>query len=202
MPTQVQFRRGTDTENDAFTGAEGEVSYDTTNKRLRVHDGSTQGGFDFATQASFTSGSTSPTFDDTTTTGEFIHGSGNYISKMYIVYGNTTDATETELLVDGSTRIPVATDSTVFYEVNIAARRTDTTGESAGWQLKGCADNFSGTVADVGDVYEISVAQDDVNLSVDVRADDTNNAIGIHVTGVAAKNYRWVAQVKTLEVSQ
>ena len=42
--TQVQIRRGTDAENDAFTGAEGEVTMDLTNKQLRVHDGQTTGG--------------------------------------------------------------------------------------------------------------------------------------------------------------
>jgi hypothetical protein len=44
MPTTVQFRRGTSTQNDAFTGAAGELSIDTTNKTIRVHDGSTAGG--------------------------------------------------------------------------------------------------------------------------------------------------------------
>lgn len=42
--TQVQIRRGTDAENDAFTGAEGEVTMDLTEKTLRVHDGERQGG--------------------------------------------------------------------------------------------------------------------------------------------------------------
>lgn len=42
--TQVQIRRGTEAENDAFTGAEGEVTMDLTNKQLRVHDGQTMGG--------------------------------------------------------------------------------------------------------------------------------------------------------------
>ena len=44
MPTQVQFRRGTTTQNNAFTGAAGELSVDTTLTTLRVHDGSTAGG--------------------------------------------------------------------------------------------------------------------------------------------------------------
>ena len=44
MAKQVQFRRGTATENNAFTGAIGEITVDTTNKQLRVHDGSTAGG--------------------------------------------------------------------------------------------------------------------------------------------------------------
>jgi len=44
MATQVQFRRGTTTQNNAFTGAIGELTYDTDIKTLRIHDGSTQGG--------------------------------------------------------------------------------------------------------------------------------------------------------------
>lgn len=45
MPTQVQFRRGTSAQNNSFTGAAGELSVDTDIKTIRVHDGSTQGGF-------------------------------------------------------------------------------------------------------------------------------------------------------------
>lgn len=48
MPTQVQFRRGTSAQNDTFTGASGELSVDTDNKTVRVHDGSTAGGFTLA----------------------------------------------------------------------------------------------------------------------------------------------------------
>jgi len=46
MPTQLQLRRGTTSQNDAFTGAAGEVSVDTDMDDLRVHDGSTAGGFE------------------------------------------------------------------------------------------------------------------------------------------------------------
>ena len=44
MSTQIQYRRGTSAENNAFTGALGEITVDTTNKTLRVHDGVTAGG--------------------------------------------------------------------------------------------------------------------------------------------------------------
>jgi hypothetical protein len=46
MPTTLQFRRGTTSQNDAFTGALGEVTVDTTVDSLRVHDNSTAGGFE------------------------------------------------------------------------------------------------------------------------------------------------------------
>ena len=45
MAIQVQLRRGTATQNNAFTGAIGELSFDTTANQVRVHDGSTAGGF-------------------------------------------------------------------------------------------------------------------------------------------------------------
>ena len=44
MPIQVKFRRGTATQHNSFTGANGEITVDTTNKTLRVHDGATVGG--------------------------------------------------------------------------------------------------------------------------------------------------------------
>ena len=44
MAKQLQLRRGTTTEHNTFTGAQGELTYDTTRKQLMVHDGSTVGG--------------------------------------------------------------------------------------------------------------------------------------------------------------
>lgn len=44
MASQLQLRRGTATQHASFTGAVAEVTVDTTNKSVRVHDGSTAGG--------------------------------------------------------------------------------------------------------------------------------------------------------------
>lgn len=44
MPIQIQFRRGSSAEHETFTGAPGEITVDTTNNTLRVHDGQTLGG--------------------------------------------------------------------------------------------------------------------------------------------------------------
>ena len=44
MAIQIQLRQGTTTEHNTFTGAVGELTYDTEKKQLRVHDGSTVGG--------------------------------------------------------------------------------------------------------------------------------------------------------------
>ena len=49
MASQVQYRRGTNAQNAAFTGALGEITVDTTNGTLRVHDAITVGGSNIAT---------------------------------------------------------------------------------------------------------------------------------------------------------
>jgi len=49
MSTQVQYRRGTEAQNNSFVGALAEITVDTTNLTLRVHDGITAGGSNIAT---------------------------------------------------------------------------------------------------------------------------------------------------------
>lgn len=51
MSRQIQIRRGTAAEHSTFTGAIGEITMDTTNKTIRVHDGETPGGTILAKQS-------------------------------------------------------------------------------------------------------------------------------------------------------
>lgn len=44
MSKQVRLRRGTTAQHSAFTGAEGEITFDTTKKVIVAHDGVTAGG--------------------------------------------------------------------------------------------------------------------------------------------------------------
>jgi len=50
MPTSVQFRRGTSSNNSTFVGLDGEITIDTTDWTLRIHDGVTPGGHRVAIQ--------------------------------------------------------------------------------------------------------------------------------------------------------
>jgi len=78
MPTQVQFRRGTTAQNNNFTGAIGEISVNTSNNTIRVHDGSTVGGFELAktgnlsSLASSTSAQLASLISDETGTGSLV----------------------------------------------------------------------------------------------------------------------------------
>lgn len=46
MTTALKRRRGTESNHSTFTGLEGEITVNTTNKSLHVHDGTTAGGFE------------------------------------------------------------------------------------------------------------------------------------------------------------
>ena len=46
MPTQLQFRRGTTSQNNGFTGAVAEITVDTETDALILHDGSAAGGIE------------------------------------------------------------------------------------------------------------------------------------------------------------
>ena len=68
MPTVLQFRRGTTAQNNSFTGSDGELSLDTNLYTIRVHDGSTAGGFEI-TQNTATQTLTNKTLTSPTITG-------------------------------------------------------------------------------------------------------------------------------------
>lgn len=51
MAKIVQIRRGTAAENNEFTGMVGEITATTDTHNLRIHDGSTKGGFELASKS-------------------------------------------------------------------------------------------------------------------------------------------------------
>ncbi len=54
MTTQIKRRRGTTTQHASFTGAEGELTIDTTKDTVVVHDGTTSGGHPLAKESAIT----------------------------------------------------------------------------------------------------------------------------------------------------
>jgi hypothetical protein len=123
-------------------------------------------------------------------------------NNQYIVSGTTTNATETEIFVNGvaSTRISVPLNTAVYYTFDIVGRRTDTSGDYAAFYIKGLASNIAGTTSDIGSVYEVVIARTDASFQVDVRADNTTDTINVYVTGSAGKTISWKCSVTTTEV--
>ncbi|MEX0934479.1 MAG: DUF1566 domain-containing protein [Candidatus Saccharimonadales bacterium] len=89
MADQIQLRGGTEAENNAFTGAAREVTVDTTNNTLRVHDGTTAGGhYSVSLPQVSTGGATNITKTTADFSGEVI-GSGNAVTERGVVYATT-----------------------------------------------------------------------------------------------------------------
>ena len=111
MPTALQLRRGTTSQNNSFTGSVGEVSVDTTLDTLRVHDGSTAGGFEVTTNTA------TQTLTNKTITSPTV--SGLTLSDSSVVFeGSTADSFETTLTAsdpdaDRTVTIPNATTTLV-----------------------------------------------------------------------------------------
>lgn len=93
MPTVLQFRRGTTAQNNSFTGAAGELSIDTDEDAIRVHDGATAGGFlTNAKEAQYADVAERYYADDIYEPGTLVKFGGvNEITK-------TTDVAETSIL--------------------------------------------------------------------------------------------------------
>lgn len=140
--------------------------------------------------------------------GQQAHAAGQFAARGdaqrsdYVLRNATSNATQTELFLDGvGERLTLSDDTTWFFEARIAARRTDANNESAAYILQGCLDRNAGTVALVGSVAKIILAEDTSAWDVTAEADNTNKALVIKVTGEASKAIRWVAHVATVEVS-
>lgn len=75
MANQIQLRGGTTAQHATFTGAAREVTVNTDNNSLVVHDGSTVGGFEIANTSASTNVSLS-TFTITETSGSLYFAVG------------------------------------------------------------------------------------------------------------------------------
>ena len=92
MPTVVQFRRGTTAQNNAFTGAAGELSVDTTLGTIRVHNGTVGGNILASIDAVQTLSNktlATPTVTGTLTSTGFINTSAN-VSAAIGLFGSLT----------------------------------------------------------------------------------------------------------------
>ena len=85
------------------------------------------------------------------------------------------------------------------FDILVTARSDS--GQSAGYSIRGVIENVGGNTAIVGTLSEEVLGEDDTTWGVTVEADNATNSLVINVTGAAGVNVRWVATVRTAEVS-
>jgi hypothetical protein len=115
---------------------------------------------------------------------------------------STTDATPTEMLIDGSDRIAILANSTVVFKITVVAQEQAGGTERAAYTLKGAIyrDVTAASTTIGGSVDKTVVFETTAGFDVSATADTTNGALKIEVTGLAATDVYWVARVELSEL--
>jgi hypothetical protein len=136
------------------------------------------------------------------------HASGSFAAAgdaqyvRFVARRKTTDATATTLMLDGSaTRLTITSGKILFADVLISGIKSDGS-VAAAYKRKLAIKNVGGTTSLVGSVETIGTdIEDNASTDVAITADNTNDALQINVTGIAAETWRWVAVVEGLEIA-
>ena len=147
MPTVVQFRRGTTAQNNAFTGSVGELSVDTDIETIRVHDGSTAGGFELvqrtATQTLTNKTLTTPTLTSPAVTGNITvtgnvmpaanltYNLGSTVTWWNVIYGKSVQAQYADLAENYKSDGSYVTGTVVVFGGNFEVTISSTQYDSA-----------------------------------------------------------------------
>ena len=145
--------------------------------------------------------------------GQASHANGRFVITgdaqltRLVARTQTTDATATELAIDGSSLyLTIDATRTMSATIHIAAHRTDVSGTAAAWPLiqVGITRNSTGNcrllgaVSGAGTTTLCDAGASTWNIAI--TADTTNNRLAITATGEAGKTIRWVATVDMAEV--
>lgn len=201
-----------------FVGDKDRVFFDVATKTFRLSDGVTPGGIVINTSGGgggsltgITDSTTGPVMVltdvnvniENSLTIESDQALNPVENTQYILYGTSTNGTEIELYRDtNSSQVPLKSQSTVFYEVEVVGRN-NTENDTCAFLFKGIMDyNQAGNVVFVGGAKEIVSAGDNSDYDARVITDNANKSLKVLVTGDAQYQMAWVARVKLTQVTQ
>ena len=130
-------------------------------------------------------------------------------SALLVLARQTTDATATVLCSDSSAagttnQVILPNNSAYYFKGEVVAGVTGG-GNTKGWTIEGVIKRGAGvgTTAIVGTATVVSAFADAgaATWAVTATADTTNGGLKITVTGQAATTIRWVAQIRTTEMT-
>ena len=121
----------------------------------------------------------------------------------FVMRMKTTNNTPTSLGLNGatSTRLTIPSGKVLSALCRICGIKSDGSAV-ANYVRRVVIKNVGGTTSLVGSVETIGTdIEDNASTDVAITADDTNDALQINVTGIAAETWRWVAVVEGLEIA-
>ena len=141
--------------------------------------------------------------------GKSAHASGKFAAigdaqgGQFILRADTTDATATVLTTNNSAaaatnQIVANSDTCITFDGTITAMQNGAQAY-ASWRIEGLLVNDGGTTTLANSAT--TVIQNLSSWGMALSADNTNNALAITCTGEASHNIRWVANIRTTEVT-
>jgi hypothetical protein len=140
--------------------------------------------------------------------GQRSHAAGIFVAQgdaqavAFVARRKTTDATPTTLMLDGaSTRLTIPAGKVFAFTARITGIKSDGTAV-AEYLRRGVIKRIVNTTSLVGSIETIGTdIEDNASTDVAITADDTNEALDISVTGIAAETWRWVVVVEGVEIA-
>jgi hypothetical protein len=136
--------------------------------------------------------------------GTFIFAGGRFAAAgdaqfaLPILRATTTNDTPTELFLEGSNRFTIPASGIIAGTISLVGARTDGSA-IAHYVRQFCLKNVAGTTSEV--YAPVTIGTDNAaGTSIAITANDTNDALKIEVTGIAAQNWRWQAVVQANDI--
>jgi len=130
----------------------------------------------------------------------FLNGGSQFV--RFAPGVRTTNDTPATLFTNGTSfRMTIPSGKVFSFIAQITGIKSDGSAV-AKYIREGTIKNVGGTTTLVGSIITVGTDHED-NASTDVAitADDTNDALDISVTGIAAETWRWVAVVQGVEIA-
>ena len=201
----------------SFVGDKDRVFFDVTTKTFRLSDGVTPGGVVInagggggGSLTGITDSTTGPVMIltdnnvnvESSLTLENFNTTNPVENTQYILYGQTNSSALTELYRDNSNgQVPLASQSTVFYEVEVVGRQNYAS-ETCAFTFKGIMDyNQAGSVTHIANQKEIVNAGPNEDYDAIINIDQASKSLKVSVTGDTQYEMAWVARVKLTQVT-
>lgn len=121
----------------------------------------------------------------------------------FVLWQSTTDATATEMFIDGTAgtqRLTLPNSTGWAFNVRVVAKQTATDWSINGWEIGGVISRpGSGNAVILGQTT-IWSAIGDASATLTISADTTNQSLKLGIQGIAGETWHWVAVVSVTQV--
>jgi len=140
--------------------------------------------------------------------GQAARGAGNFAAvgdaqeNLFILRGTTTNGTQTQIYLDGSSaQMAIPATTTWTFQALISAYRTDSSG-AAGYLVSGVIYRTVSGTSMLGSLSKTVLGEVDSSLDVTLGLDGLGgDVLCVFVTGAVGQTIRWVATVRVCQVS-